>query len=161
MSRKYNSAITAVLAGCRRSKRQSLFTIERVTHPGHLHTPALLHKQILLETEPNSRTEGAQHNPGWQREGFEGLWALMCGHICKAPALKAEISRELKSPFLALVENRAHTKLNEVKSYHLYIPSKRCSSITVERKPVSQAAGKTTSRCSESASPSLQKKWIW
>lgn len=69
----------------------------------------------------------------------------MCGHICKAPALKAEISRELKSPFLALAENRAHTKLNEVKSYHLYIPSKRCSSITVERKPVSQAAGKTTS----------------
>lgn len=40
---------------------------------------------------------------------------------------------------------RAPTKLNEVKSYHLYTPQKTHSIITVKSKPVSQAAGTVTS----------------
>lgn len=40
MSRKHNSVITAVLAGCKLSKRQILFTTERVSQPGHPTQPS-------------------------------------------------------------------------------------------------------------------------
>jgi len=65
-----------------------------------------------------------------------------------------------QAPFLQdtflLAKNRAPTKLNEVTPYHLYTPQKINSIIIVRRKPVSQAAGKTTSAPSHAALKALR-----
>lgn len=52
VSRKYNSVITAILAGCKWSKRQRWFTTEWVSHPGH-----------PPQTSPTARTDFAEDWP--------------------------------------------------------------------------------------------------
>lgn len=57
VSRKYNSVITAILAGCKWSKRQSWFTTEWVSHPGRPPQPSPAARTGFAEDWPKSKNQ--------------------------------------------------------------------------------------------------------
>lgn len=72
-------------------------------------------------------------------------------------------AQSLQDVFL-LAENRAHTKLNEAKTYHLFTLQKRHHHHCQEKtwKPSRRQNNLCSpSRCSESTALSWQHKWIW